>query len=320
MLTKRPPDIKGSEITDEGFYMNRRQFIATTLAITGFASTLSSTSDAGEKLPTIKRGLSLQVVSRGGFSTDEKPTSYKDATSYNNFYEFSTSKEGIAELARSLRTRPWTVTVEGHVKRPKVYDIDELLRMFPLEERVYRFRCVEGWSAVIPWVGFPLGEFIKRCEPLSSAKYVEFITLHRPDEMPGQKTNVLEWPYLEGLRMDEATHPLTLMAVGMYGEVLPNQNGAPLRLVVPWKYGFKNTKSIVRIRFVEDMPVTAWMKASPKEYGFYANVNPHVHHPRWSQAKERRLGELSKRDTLLFNGYGEEVGHLYTGMDLKRFF
>ena len=315
MLRKRASGIKSSEITDKQLYMNRRQFIsAAAFAVTGLASSellFQSDAQAGQKLP---------VAKRGDFSAMEEQTSFKDAAHYNNFYEFSTEKENVAELSRNFRTRPWTISVEGHIKKQKVYDIDEIIKLFPLEERIYRFRCVEGWSMVIPWIGFPLGDFIKKCEPTSKAKYLEFITLYDPKQMPGQRRGVLEWPYLEGLRMDEALHPLTLMALGLYGEVLPNQNGAPIRLVIPWKYGFKNIKSIVRIRFVEQMPITSWMKAAPAEYGFYANVNPDVDHPRWSQARERRIGEFLKRKTLMFNGYAEQVASMYTGMDLKKFF
>ena len=315
MLIKRPPDIKNSEITDKELYMNRRQFITSAaLAIAGFMSpSLLHPPDAraGQKLSVSKKGL---------FAPGEKLTSYTDATGYNNFYEFSTDKLGVADTARNFKTRPWTVSVEGLVKKPKVYDIDELMKMFPLEERIYRFRCVEAWSMVIPWIGFPLGEFIRRCDPAPGAKYVEFTTLLDPKQMPGQRQELLEWPYREGLRMDEAMHPLTLLAVGMYGEVLPNQSGAPIRLVVPWKYGFKNIKSIVRIRLIGEMPVTTWSKAIPDEYGFYANINPRVSHPRWSQARERRVGESIKRETLMFNGYTEQVEKLYTGRDLKKFF
>ncbi len=314
MIIKKPSDIKSSEITEKELYLNRRQFIVMASAMTAGLIThglLATDAGAGQK---------LRVTQKGKFSVQEKPTSYDNATHYNNFYEFTTDKEDVAELANKFRTRPWTVSIEGHVKKARVYDIDELLKMFTLEERVYRFRCVEGWSMVLPWVGFSLADFIKRCEPTSKAKYVKFITLYDPREMPGQRRTVLEWPYVEGLRMDEAMHPLTLMTMGMYGEVLPNQNGAPLRLVIPWKYGFKSIKSIVRISFVMEMPVTTWVVASPEEYGFYANVNPEVAHPRWSQSRERRLGELFKRDTLMFNGYADQVANLYRGMDLKKFF
>lgn len=315
MFIKKPPDIPSSEITDKKFFINRREFIASTAIVIGgiaaFGMLPKTDANAGEK---------LHVAKKIDLAPQEKITLIKDATTYNNFYEFSTNKEDVAELSRNFRIRPWTVSVEGHIKKPKVYDIDEIIKMFPLEERIYRFRCVEAWSMVVPWIGFPLGGFIKACEPLSKAKYVEFTTLFDPNQMPGQKRSVLEWPYIEGLRIDEATHPLTFMALGMYGDVLPNQNGAPLRLVVPWKYGFKNIKSIVRIRFVEDMPISSWTKASFQEYGFYANVNPDVAHPRWSQAQERRLGEFLKRKTLMFNGYAEQVAGIYAGMDLKKYF
>jgi sulfoxide reductase catalytic subunit YedY len=315
MLIKRAPDIRSSEITDRELYLNRRQLIArATVALAGVAApSLSSPPHAysAQKLPVSKRS---------GLSTDEELTSYSDAVNYNNFYEFSTRKGNVARLARGLRTRPWTVTVEGLIKKPGVYDIDELIKLFPLEERIYRLRCVEAWSMVIPWVGFPLADFIKRCEPASGAGFVEFTTLYDPAQMPRQRTRGFNWPYVEGLRMDEALHPLAMLALGMYGEVMPNQNGAPLRLVVPWKYGFKSIKSIVRIRFLKDMPLTAWARALPHEYGFYANVNPSVDHPRWSQKRERRIGDFFKRDTLMFNGYADQVAHLYRGMDLRSFF
>jgi sulfoxide reductase catalytic subunit YedY len=254
----------------------------------------------------------------------DKPTAYDDITSYNNFYEFGTAKSDPARHARRLKLRPWTVAVEGEVKKPKVFDIDELLKLAPQEERIYRLRCVEGWSMVIPWVGYSLSELIKRVEPTGNAKYVEFITLADRDAMPNVGSRVLDWPYVEGLRMDEAMHPLSLLAFGLYGEVLPSQNGAPVRAVVPWKYGFKSGKSIVKIRFVNKEPLTSWMKAGPREYGFYSNVNPTVDHPRWSQATERRIGEdglfQKKRATLMFNGYEAQVGQLYAGMDLKKHF
>jgi sulfoxide reductase catalytic subunit YedY len=251
---------------------------------------------------------------------DEPLTSFKDVTTYNNFYELGTDKSDPAQNAAALKTRPWTVSFEGALAKPRVVDIDTLLGWFPPEERVYRLRCVEAWSMVIPWVGFPLGALIKRLEPLSSAKYVAFTTVLAPNDLPGQRTNALDWPYVEGLRMDEATHPLAMLAVGLYGRVLPNQNGAPLRLVVPWKYGFKSIKSIVKVAFVESQPPTSWNRYAPGEYGFYSNVNPAVDHPRWSQAKERRIGELSRRATLPFNGYANEVASLYAGMDLRKSF
>jgi sulfoxide reductase catalytic subunit YedY len=316
MLIKREPGIKSSEITDKDLYLNRRQFIARTAAMTGIGLAipqfLFSTANRPEK--------KLQVKIRGQYRLEEKMTSFKDASSYNNFYEFSTGKEHIARLSRNFRTRPWTVSVEGHVKKPKTYDIDDLIKLFPLEERVYRFRCVEAWSMVLPWIGFPLADLIKMVEPLSKAEYVEFTTLYNPEMMPGQRSRILDWPYVEGLRIDEASHPLAFIAVGMYDEVLPNQNGAPIRLVVPWKYGFKSIKSIVRIRFLEHRPTTSWVKAIPREYGFYANVNPEVDHPRWSQARERRLGEFRKQKTKIFNGYADQVAHLYAGMDLRKFY
>jgi len=257
-----------------------------------------------------------------GGVTMEKPTAYNDVTTYNNFYEFGTDKADPSKNAHTLKPRPWSVNVEGEVKRPGTLDIDALLKLAPLEERIYRLRCVEGWSMVIPWVGWPLQELIKRVEPTGNAKFVEFVTLADKAQMPGLRSSVLDWPYVEGLRLDEAMHPLTLLAFGLYGEVLPNQNGAPLRLVVPWKYGFKSGKSIVKIRFVEKEPRTAWVKAASQEYGFYSNVNPNVDHPRWSQATERRIGEdglfQKKRPTLMFNGYEAQVGQLYAGLDLKK--
>ena len=254
----------------------------------------------------------------------DKPTPYADATSYNNFYEFGTDKSDPARHAGTLKTRPWTVVVEGEVRKPGTWDIETLLKLGAMEERIYRLRCVEGWSMVIPWVGYSLAELIRQVEPTGNAKFVQFVTLADRAQMPGLRSSVLDWPYVEGLRLDEAMHPLTLLAFGMYGEVLPNQNGAPLRLVVPWKYGFKSGKSIVRIRFVEKQPKTSWEAAAPSEYGFYSNVNPKVDHPRWSQATERRIGEdglfAKKRPTLMFNGYEPQVGQLYAGMDLKRFY
>ncbi len=316
MLVKKAPDIKSSEITDKKLYMSRRQFIAgsTTLVASGLlrpSLLQESENKAREK---------LKIVKRGEYTVPEKNTSYEEATSYTNFYEFSTGKRSVKQLSQSFRTRPWTLSVEGDVEKPRKFDIEELIQMFPLEERIYRWRCVEAWSMVIPWIGYPLAEFIKKCQPTSEAEYVEFTTLHDPEQMPGQQTNVLGWPYVEALRMDEAVHPLTLVAVGMYDEMLPNQNGSPLRLVVPWKYGFKSIKSIVKVKFVKKMPRSAWVKKKPEEYGFYANVNPEVDHPRWSQATERRIGEEGRRKTLMFNGYADQVGHLYEGMNLKKFY
>ncbi len=260
----------------------------------------------------------LEGVVKSSFTVDEPINSLKDITTYNNFYEFGTDKSDPAANAHKLITRPWTVAVEGEVMKPKTFDIDELLKLAPLEERVYRFRCVEAWSMVIPWVGFPLAELINRVEPTSKAKFVQFTTLLDPKQMPEQRYGTLDWPYVEGLRMDEAMHPLAILAVGLYGQVLPNQNGAPIRLVVPWKYGFKSIKSIVNIKFVETKPQTTWNQMGPDEYGFYSNVNPSVNHPRWTQANERRIGELRRRPTLMFNGYADQVASLYSGMDLRK--
>ncbi len=308
----KPNDIPSSEITPREIYLNRRRFMA------GIAAFAAAPALATPAPPA--RGPRLAGVRPGRFSTNEAKTPFESVTTYNNFYEFGTGKSDPAEKAHTLKTRPWTVSVEGEIRRPRIYDIDELLKFASLEERIYRLRCVEGWSMVIPWVGFPLAELIRRVEPTGNAKFVEFVTLHDPRQMPGQRSSVLDWPYIEGLRIDEANHPLTLLAVGLYGEVLPNQNGAPIRLVMPWKYGFKSAKSIVKIRFVEKAPLTAWMRAAPNEYGFFSNVNPKVDHPRWSQARERRIGEFFKRETLMFNGYAEQVAPLYRGMDLRKYF
>ncbi len=318
MIIKKPADIRPSEITEPAIYRRRRDFIRNTtgLLLAGMTGGLPGTGAARPG----HGGKVIQGIERGPFSTAEPPTPYEDVTTYNNFYEFGTDKESPARLAGSLKTEPWTVTVEGEVARPGRYLLEDLLKGQPMEERIYRMRCVEGWSMVIPWVGFPLANLIERFQPTANAKYVEFQSLHDPAQMPGQRRDVLEWPYVEGLRMDEAMHPLTILAVGLYGQVLPNQNGAPLRLVVPWKYGFKGIKSIVRMRFVERQPVSSWSRAAPHEYGFYANVNPEVSHPRWSQRRERRIGELRKRRTLMFNGYADQVAHLYRGMDLAKFY
>ena len=318
MSSYKYPKISTSEITDRQIYSQRRQFLKV-LAGSAFAASASGLLYPSSALAATR---SLDYK-KGVITTNDKLTPYKSVTTYNNFYEFGTDKADPAENAHTLRTHPWQISVEGAIKKPKVYDIDELLKLTTLEERVYRLRCVEGWSMVIPWIGYSLNELIKRVEPLGNAKYVEFISLSAPDQMPGIKSVNLDWPYTEGLRLDEAMHPLTLLTFGLYGEVLPNQNGAPVRIVVPWKYGFKSAKSIVKIRFVEKQPSTAWNKAATREYGFYSNVNPSVDHPRWSQATERRIGEDSffspRRKTLLFNGY-TEVASLYTGMDLKKYF
>ncbi|MCX7099246.1 MAG: protein-methionine-sulfoxide reductase catalytic subunit MsrP [Methylococcales bacterium] len=310
MKPYRPPIIPASEITPKNLFLARRKFMQMAGGAAA-AALLPSSLWAGEKVSnTVK----------SAYTVPEELTPYKDVTEYNNFYEFGTDKEDPAKNAGSLITKPWTVTVDGEVNKPKVFDIEELLKMAPLEERVYRLRCVEAWSMVVPWLGFPLAELIKRVEPNSKAKYVEFISLLDPAQMPGQLRTVLEWPYREGLRLDEAMHPLTLLTFGLYGELLPKQNGAPIRIVVPWKYGFKSAKSIVRIKFTEQQPTSSWMQAGPNEYGFYSNVNPDVDHARWSQAKERRIGEFLKRKTLPFNGYSDEVSQLYAGMDLKKNF
>ncbi len=302
--------IKSSEITPPALFFDRRRFMQLTMGAS-LSGLLPSSVLAGEQLVNVKK--TTEALS-------DKLTAYKDVTTYNNFYEFGTSKEDPAQNAGSLKTRPWTITVEGEVNKPKVIDIEELLKLAPLEERVYRLRCVEAWSMVIPWVGYSLSELLKRAEPTSKAKFVEFVSLEDPEQMPGQKSATLDWPYREGLRIDEAMHPLTILAVGLYGEVMPKQNGAPIRLVVPWKYGYKSAKSIVKIRLVEEQPITSWMKAGPSEYGFYSNVNPAVDHPRWTQAKERRIGEFLKRPTLPFNGYADQVAQLYSGMDLIKNF
>ena len=314
MLIKRPDGIKTSEITEQKLYWDRRRFLGAA-ASTGVA--LAAAAVPG-LLAACNRPANGTEQAAG--SQDDELTPYDDVTSYNNFYEFGTGKDDPKKRAHTLVTRPWTVRVEGEVHSPATFDIDDLWRRFPPEERVYRLRCVEAWSMVIPWMGFPLKDLLSWVQPTSRAEFVEFTTLYDPEQMPGQRRRVLDWPYVEGLRMDEAMHPLTLMATGLYGKELPNQNGAPLRLVVPWKYGFKSIKSIVRIRLVEDMPSTSWNLAIPNEYGFYANVNPEVDHPRWSQARERRLGELRRRPTLMFNGYAEEVASLYAGMDLRRWY
>jgi sulfoxide reductase catalytic subunit YedY len=303
VLIRHPDDMPASAITDERVYESRRRF----LGRTGLA--LAATA-AGSLLPRA-------ALARG---PQDEPTPLEDVIGYNNFYEFGTGKDDPAKHAHTLKTRPWTVTVDGEVHRPRTFDIDELWRGFPPEERVYRLRCVEAWSMVIPWLGFPVRDLLNAVEPTSQAKFVEFTTLLDPDQMPGQRRNVLPWPYVEGLRLDEAMHPLALLALGLYGKALPNQNGAPVRLVVPWKYGFKSVKSIVRIRLVREQPATTWNAVAPREYGFYANVNPEVDHPRWSQARERRIGELRRRETLPFNGYADQVASLYRGMDLRRLY
>ncbi|MGL6047925.1 MAG: protein-methionine-sulfoxide reductase catalytic subunit MsrP [Vogesella sp.] len=302
MLIRRATDILPSEITPHSVYLNRRQFML---------------CSAGLLLPVAS--IAALPASKSRYSTTDKPNSRQDITSYNNYYEFGTGKDEPAQFAGRLKTRPWTVAVGGEAGKPRSFSIEELLK-FPLEERIYRLRCVEGWSMVIPWVGFPLASLLKQVDPTSRAKYVAFETALRPGEMPGVARRVLDWPYREGLRIDEAMHPLTILAVGLYGEALPGQNGAPVRLVVPWKYGFKSIKSISRITLLEKQPPTSWNMAAPSEYGFYSNVNPAVDHPRWSQASERRIGEFLKRKTLPFNGYADQVAGLYRGMDLVKNF
>jgi sulfoxide reductase catalytic subunit YedY len=316
MLIRNAPDIRCSEVTPKELYLRRREFIrGASGAVMAAAAALAP--------PAVRRaaaqnGAKLPNVRKSSFSTTEPANDYDDITSYNNFYEFGTDKEEPAQNARSFKARPWKLAIEGHVAKPASYDLDEFIKPYALEERVYRLRCVEAWSMVIPWVGIPLADVIKRVEPTSNATHVEFMTLYDPVRMPGQREPVLRWPYVEGLRLDEATNPLTILAVGLYGEVLPNQNGAPIRLVVPWKYGFKSIKSIVKIRFVDYQPRNTWQVQTPHEYGFYANVNPEVDHPRWSQARERRIGEFFKRKTLMFNGYADQVAHMYKGMDLRK--
>ena len=319
MLIKKPSDSRPSEITSRTNYLNRRQFIRAG-AIAG--SSLVAPAALGALVPQERRA-SLPDVGKSPFSAAETPNSYDDITTYNNFYEFGTGKGDPAVYARDFRTRPWTIAVEGEADRTGTFDFDDFIRPFDLEERIYRMRCVEAWSMVIPWVGISLAEVIRWLQPTSKAKFVSFETLNDPQQMPGVRRAILDWPYREGLTIEEATNPLPILAVGLYGEVLPNQNGAPIRLVVPWKYGFKGIKSIVRIRFTERRPKTSWNMSQPREYGFYANVNPNVDHPRWSQARERRIGAglfAKKQPTLMFNGYGEHVAHLYKGLDLRRNF
>jgi sulfoxide reductase catalytic subunit YedY len=320
MLIRRPERVKGSEITDETLYLNRRQFItaAGVVALAGVDLAEAATPPAPAPAPLAARRNEASSVKDG-------PTKYESATTYNNFYEFGVDKDDPSRLGSTLRPRPWSVRVEGLVHKPRTFDIEDLLKLAPMEERVYPLRCVEAWSMVIPWIGYPLAEVLKRVEPTGEAKFIEFSTLVDPEQFPAQRKGLfsfssLDWPYVEGLRLDEAMHPLTLVTFGMYGKVLPNQNGAPIRIVVPWKYGFKSAKSIVRMRLVADQPKSSWEKAASNEYGFYSNVNPQVDHPRWSQATERRIGEFRRRQTLMFNGYADQVAQLYKGMDLKKFF
>jgi sulfoxide reductase catalytic subunit YedY len=318
MLIKQAPDLRESDVTPKELYLRRREFLQVAGSAAVAAGTaLNSVGVASAQNPSAQK---LANLTKSPLSTDEKLNSYKDITTYNNYYEFGLDKSDPARYAGSLKTRPWSVVVEGQCGKPGTYNVEDILKWFPLEERIYRLRCVEAWSMVIPWVGFPLSEFVKRFEPTSKARFVEFKTLLDPRQMPGQSEPVLQWPYTEGLRMDEAMHPLALVGLGLYGEVLPNQNGAPIRLVVPWKYGFKSVKSIVRVRFVENQPLNTWQQQRAVEYGFYANVNPDVDHPRWSQKSERRIGEFFRRKTLPFNGYADQVASLYAGMDLRKLY
>ena len=311
MPTRALNEPLSSEITPESLYRSRRACIRTSGVALAGGLLVPGLSLAQERWPKGKKG---------PFDTDEDATPYRDITTYNNFYEFGVDKSDPSATAQAFKPHPWTVKVEGEVKKPASYHLEDLLKLAPIEDRIYRHRCVEGWSMVIPWNGFPLRNLINRFQPSSRAKYVEFTTLLDPRQMPGQRSGILPWPYVEGLRLDEAMHPLAILAVGLYGVALPNQDGAPLRLVVPWKYGFKGIKSIVRIRFVENQPVGAWERQNSREYGFYSNVNPQVDHPRWSQATERRIGEFFRRKTLMFNGYGDQVAGLYAGMDLRKYF
>lgn len=328
VVSQLPPEPRSSEITPEPLYARRREFLKNGALLAGTAAAVGGGSlwlvgkrppaDQPEQAALPSAAGQSQLLGR--FDTDEPQTSYESVTSYNNYYELGLDKGDPIRNAHTLQQRPWTVEVTGLVAKPQTIDVDTLLQWFSLEQRVYRMRCVEAWSMVIPWNGFPLAELIRRVEPTGAAKFVEFTTLLDAKQLPGQRSPVLQWPYVEGLRMDEAMHPLTLMAVGLYGRTLPNQNGAPLRLVTPWKYGFKGIKSIVKIRFTDTQPKTSWALAAPSEYGFYANVNPEVDHPRWSQASERRIGDTQRRKTLPFNGYGEQVASLYAGMDLRKNF
>jgi sulfoxide reductase catalytic subunit YedY len=323
MLIKRPSAIRSSEITDKKLYLNRREFLQTaTGAAAAGAAVLTGAGvvleAAGQPAP---HGRKLENVRKSPLSvsaSDDKVNTWEQITTYNNYYEFGTDKDSPSEYAKSLKTEPWKVVVDGECNKPAAYNLEDILKGQTLEERIYRHRCVEAWSMVIPWVGFPLSDFIKKCEPTSKAKFVSFYTLNDPGQMPGVRSPILRWPYLEALRMDEAMHPLTILTVGLYGEVVPKQDGAPIRLTVPWKYGFKSAKSIVRIRFVEKQPLNTWQESAPQEYGFYSNVNPTVDHPRWTQASERRIGEFFRRKTLMFNGYGDQVASLYAGLDLKK--
>ena len=312
----RESDIRESRVTDESLYKSRRKFMQGSALLAGASAASALSLWPGPGLAARE----YRNIGKSRFSTSEEPTPLEDITSYNNFYELGLKKGDPKRNAHRLITKPWSIRVDGECDKPGDYDLEDFIPTPKLEERIYRLRCVEAWSMIIPWVGVELGPVLKRFEPTSRARYVQFFTLYDPKNLPGQRRSVLDWPYREGLRMDEAMHPLTILAVGLYGKELPNQNGAPLRLVVPWKYGFKSIKSIVRIRFTESQPATSWNQSAPREYGFYSNVNPAVNHPRWSQKRERRIGEILKRKTLPFNGYAEQVAGLYAGMDLKKHF
>lgn len=328
MLVKKNPDVPSSEITDERLYLRRREFmrLAGGAAMAGAAAPLLAWSGepvaaaAAANGPFGAPNQPLTGYKEKAVTVDEKLNTFEEISGYNNFYEFGTGKGDPKRYSSGLKTSPWTIKIDGLCNKPADYHIDDLIKPTELEERIYRLRCVEAWSMVIPWIGVPLSKIIERAEPTAKATFIQFTTLLRPSQMPGQSTSVLEWPYVEGLRMDEAKHPLTILAVGLYGKTLLAQNGAPVRLVVPWKYGFKSIKSIVRIRFVDKQPETSWSLSNPQEYGFYSNVNPQVDHPRWTQARERRIGTFLPRQTVMFNGYGDQVASMYAGMDLRRYY
>jgi sulfoxide reductase catalytic subunit YedY len=319
MLIKKPGDIRSSEITPKSIYVNRRKFLAGTAAAGAALAAGWRLKELSAPTAAAEANTKIEGIKKSPFSATETITPFKDVSNYNNYYEFSTDKYEPAGLAKDFRTRPWSVSIDGLVKKKQTLDVDSILKLAAPEERIYRHRCVEGWSIVVPWVGFSLSNLINQAEPLGTAKFVQFTTILDPRQMPGQREAILDWPYVEGLRMDEAMHPLALLCFGMYGAALPNQDGAPLRLVVPWKYGFKSAKAIVKLTFTDKQPVNTWNRMAPNEYGFYSNVNPNVDHPRWSQKTERRLGEFLKRPTLMFNGY-DQVASLYSGMDLRKYF
>jgi len=324
MLIKGSPDLNGglgySDVTPRELYLNRRKFLQDLGLVGGAALAGKQLLNLAFPQSSVFANTKLNAAGKSPFSTAEKQTPYGDVTTYNNFYEFGTDKGDPSKNAKNFRTSPWTVSVEGEVNKPRKFSMDEILKLAPLEERIYRHRCVEAWSIVVPWIGFSFSDLVKLVEPKPSAKFVAFQTFYDPAQMPQGRWAGIEFPYVEGLRIDEAMHPLTLLCVGMYGETLPNQDGAPVRMVIPWKYGFKSIKSLVKIKFVKDQPPATWNLANAHEYGFYSNVNPIVNHPRWSQKKERRLGEFFKRDTLMFNGYGDQVASLYNGMDLRKYY